>query len=435
MFPKVRKSKRTIYLDYAAATPLAPLVKEAMKPFWEKRYGNSSSLHKEGREAKSAIEIARKTIADLIGVRSSEVVFTAGGTESANLAIFGVARHFELAHKRKGHIISSVIEHRAVLSSIERLVGEGWKASFIKADSQGFIKFDQLKAAVRPDTVLISIIYANNEIGTIEPIAQIGKWLKAQNAKRKAQNLPRILFHTDACQAAGACDVNIQNLGVDLMTINGSKIYGPKQTGFLYVRSGTLLEPLIYGGGQERGLRSGTENVSGIVGLAKAFELVQKDRVKENPRLQELSNYFINLIFKYIPKVELNGPLNGNDFGFQNASLPRGREGDWQNFKTQTGQKTQMKRLPNNVNVSFIGLEGESLVLYLDAYGICASSGSACSSYSSNPYYVFKALGKPLKQARGSVRFTLGKKTTKKDIDYVMKILPLVVKDLRKSSN
>ncbi len=406
MLPKVKPSKKTIYLDYAATTYIDPQVKRAMEPFWSENYGNPSSLYKKGQEAASAVNTARKTIAGILGARPGEIIFTAGGTESINLAIFGVAREFELKNKRKGHIITSAIEHHAVLRSVEALQEEGWRASYIKVNPEGLIKLDELKTAVRPDTILISIMYANNEIGTIEPIAEIGKWLKSLNAQRTAKKLPRIYFHTDACQAAGALDLNVGRLDVDLMTVNGSKIYGPKQTGFLYVKSGVKLRPLIFGGGQENNLRSGTENVPGLVGLAEALGLAQSERPKETKRLMALREYFTNQILKKIPGALLNGPK-------------------------QQGSKSA-RRLPSNINISISGIEGEALMLYLDSYNVCVSTGSACATTRPDPSPVILAIGHSKDQAQGSVRFTLGKKTTKAELDYVLAVMPGIVKELRR---
>ncbi len=405
-----------IYLDYAAATPLDAQVKKTMQPFLEHEFANPSALYSKGRKAKKAIEDARSKIANLIGARSQEIIFTAGGTESANLAIFGVARNFEIVKKFRGHIIASAIEHHAVLNPIKHLVGEGWNASFIKVDNKGFVKLGELESAIRTDTVLISIMYANNEIGTIEPIAEIGKWLKTQNVKRKARNLHPILFYTDACQAAGALDINVNHLGVDLMTINGSKIYGPKQTGFLYVKAGTPIQPLIYGGGQERNLRSGTENVPGIVGLAKALELVQKNRHKENERLKILRDYFIRRLLNTVDSVQLNGPLENDT-----------------NAHKRNQSKIKLARLPNNINISIPGIEGESLVLYLDAFGISVSSKSACDTPHNDPSHVLVAIGRTKSEAEESIRLTLGKKTTKAKLDYVIKILPQIIRQLKKA--
>ena len=253
---------------------------------------------------------------------------------------------------------------------------------------------------------------ANNEIGTIEPVAEIGKWLKHLNTERIKNNLPKIIFHTDACQAAGFLDLNVEKLGVDLMSVNGGKIYGPKQTGFLYVRQGTDLKPLIYGGGQERGLRGGTENVAGVVGLSNALELIQKDLVKENKRLIGLRDYFITNVKKTIQGILLNGP---------DSKPLKGKE--------------LSKRLPNNINLMIKGIEGEALMLYLDSYGICVSTASACSTGSTEASHVLLAIGKSEQEAKSSIRLTLGKQTNKKEIDYVLKVLPKIVTELRKIKN
>jgi cysteine desulfurase len=404
MLPKITPSQKLIYLDYAATTPLDPQVKKVMEPFWTDYFGNPSSLYRKGREGSNAIAQARKVIAETINARPDEIIFTAGGTESINLAIFGSAR--AAMQTRKDiipHIITSSIEHHAVLHSVEALKQEGCELTIIDVDEHGFVNPKAVLAAIKTNTALISVMYANNEIGTIEPIGEIGKQLRQINAKRLEQHLPPVYFHTDACQGAGALELDVQKLGVDLLTANGSKLYGPKQTGFLYIKSGVRIKPLIYGGGQERNLRSGTENVSGIVGLAEALRLAQKNRIKESARLTKLRDYFIAQLFMKVPKIVLNGP---------------------------TGDK----RLPNNINISILDIEGEALLLYLDSYNIAMSTGSACTSTSLDPSHVILAIGRPYEYAHGSMRFTLGKDTTKTDIDYVMKVLPGVVEELRRIS-
>ena len=406
MLPKITKPKKNIYLDHAAATPLDPQVQKAMTPFWHGKFGNPSALYSEGKIAKSALDEARAEIASLINARGSEIIFTAGGTESVNLAIFGVTKNFNPT-KKKYHLITSAIEHHCVLNSFKALEGEGYKTTFVGVDDQGFIKLDELKKSVRPETIFISVMLANNEIGTIEPVIEIGKWLKGLNIERAKKSLPQIIFHTDACQAAGFLDLNVHKLGMDLMSVNGSKIYGPKQTGFLYVKSGIQLKPIIYGGGQEKDLRSGTENVAGAVGLAKAFELVQKNRDKESKRLTTLRDGFIKDIRKVIPQALLNGP----------------------------DREQLNKRLPNSINFSFKGLEGEVLMLYLDGYGISASTSSACTTASVDPSHVLLATGRNEADAKASLRLTLGKGTTKAELSYVLKVLPEVVKTLRRTTN
>ncbi len=397
MFPQIKGLKKNIYLDHAATTPLDPEVKKAMEPFWHEKFGNPSSLYQKGREAKLAIEDARNSIAGLIKARPSEIIFTAGGTESVNLAIFGVARMHP-----KAHISTSKIEHHCVIESFKVLSSEGYRTTLVDVDDKGFVDIQKLKKSVRPETVLISVMYANNEIGTIEPISEIGRWLKGENKRRFAKHQSQIVFHTDACQAAGFLDLNVNKLGVDLMSVNGSKIYGPKQSGFLYVSSGTKLKPLIYGGGQENNLRSGTENVPGIAGFAKAFELAQKNKDKESRRLLKLSDRIIKKIRKNIANIKLNGPEINN------------------------------QRLPNNINLTIKGVEGEALMFYLDSYGISASTASACSTGNIDPSHVLLAIGRSKKEAKSSIRFTLGKSTKKSDIDYLIKILPGLVKQIRK---
>lgn len=409
MLPQIKPSEKSIYLDHAATTYLDPRVKEAMEPFWDDYYGNPSSLYKKGREALNATSTARKTIAEILNCKPDEIVFTAGGSESINLAILGAARQWRLHNPTGGHIISSAIEHHAVLHSLDALKQEGFTTTLIDVDQDGFIKLDELKSTIQPDTILVSVMYANNEIGTIEPIFEIGKWLKDLNEQRIADKLPKILFHTDACQAAGALELDVQKLGVDMLSANGSKIYGPKQTGFLFLRSGVRVRPLIFGGGQEKNIRSGTENVAGIVGLAEALRLAQAEREQENKRLQELRDYFMNEIEAKVPKIVFNGP-------------------------DERKPHDKILRLPNNINVSILDIEGEALLLYLDSYNIAMSTGSACTSTSLDPSHVILAIGRPYEYAHGSMRFTLGKQTTKEDIDYVMTVLPGIVEELRRIS-
>jgi len=410
-----------VYLDHAATTYLDLRVKEAMEPYWEAEYGNPSSLYRVGRRAKDALDGARVSIAKILNCRPDEVIFTGGGTEAINLAIFGVARAYAQIPNPKsqipnptlrGHIITSKIEHHAVLHSCEALVKEGWEVTYLDVDEYGLVNPEDVRRALRPDTLLVSIMYANNEIGTIEPIqeiAQVIKEFKANRIKPIANSdskpytpNPIPLFMTDACQASGSLEMDVQKLGVDLLAFNGSKIYGPKGVGALYKKSSVRLKPLIYGGGQENQLRSGTENVSGIIGLAKALELAQQEKEKENARLLELRDYFTHRLLTEIPKVVLNGH--------------------------------PIKRLPNNINVSVLDIEGEAVILYLDSHGIYISTGSACTSTTLDPSHVILALGKPYEYAHGSLRFTLGKRTTKEDLDYVMEVFPGIVEKLRQIS-
>jgi cysteine desulfurase len=390
-------SKKIIYLDHAATTYLRPEVTKAMAPFGETRFGNPSSLYGLGREAKNAIEQSRKKVAEIFNCTPTEIIFEGSGTESDNHAIIGAA----LANQGRGkHIIVSTIEHHAVLHACEFLETMGFEVTYLPVDRDGLLKQDELKKAIRQDTILVSIMFANNEIGTIQPIHEISQIIKSSSSN-SAGSARQVLFHTDACQAAGYYNLNVNELGVDLMTINGSKIYGPKGTGVLYVRKGVMINPIIHGGGQEKNKRAGTENVAGIIGLSTALELVQKEREKESQRLAELRDKLINDLLK-IPKVVLNGHPT--------------------------------KRLPNNVNVTVMDIEGEAMLLHLDALGICASTGSACTSGDLEPSHVILALGHPYEMAHGSIRFTLGYCNTEKDIDYLMRVFPPIIKKLRAMS-
>jgi cysteine desulfurase len=375
---------KNIYLDHAATTPVAKEVLTEMLPYFSEKFANPGSLHYPGLEANKVVNEAREKIAQILNCNADEIIFTSGGTESVNLAIKGIA-----LDKKKGHIITSKIEHPAVLETCRFLEKNGFKVSYINVDNEGIINIKELENAIREDTILISVMYANNEIGTIQPIKEISKIAK--------QN--KILFHTDACQAAGL-DLDVKC--VDLMTLNGGKIYGPKGIGILYKKKEVKLQPLIHGGGQEQGLKSGTENVSGIIGFAKALELIQKNKDQENELLIELRNNFIETVLKEIPKSFLNG------------------------------HKT--KRLANNANISFLDIEGESILLHLNEKGIYVSTGSACSSNKLEVSHVLDALGLKHDAAHGSIRFTFGKSTTKKDLDYVVKELKIIIDSLRKLS-
>ena len=396
--------KRYVYMDYSSATPVDPRVKLAMEPYFSESFGNPSALYRTGRVAKDAIDTARKTIAGILNASESEIIFAAGSTEADNLALFGAVKALKSALSQGGgHIIVSAIEHHVVVNSAEALKKEGYAVSLAGVGKGGITKLDELGNLIRPDTVLVSIMYANNEIGTIQPIAKIAKIIqKAREARKADQNPLPIYFHSDAAQAAGALDLDVQKLGVDLFVVSGSKIYGPKGIAALYIRRGTRVAPIYYGGGQEGNLRSGTENVPAIVGLAEALRIAEEMKEKENARLAELRDYFIKRLTTEIPKTILNGhPAD---------------------------------RLPNNVNVSILDIEGEAAVLYLDAEGIEISTGSACTSTTLDPSHVILALGRPYEHAHGSLRFSLGRKTTKEDIDYVMEVLPQVIARLRQIS-
>lgn len=409
---------KEIYLDYAATTPVDPRVKKAMEPYWSKEFGNPSSLHRMGVAAKKALEESRKSITDILHCRPSDIVFTGGGTEAINLGIIGFSRANAQFGKPArttarpddpvgrvqsgGHMITTRIEHHAVLHSVDVLRREGFDVTTIGVSKDGVVDPKEIEHVIRPDTILVSVMYANNEIGTVQPIAEIGKIIREVRRKRIAEkNKTPLYFFTDACQAAGTLDLNVEKLGVDMLAINGSKIYGPKGIGCLYARKGIKLEPIAVGGGQEHGLRSGTENIPAIVGFAKALEIADKMRVKENGRLAKLRDWFIGELQKKIPDAALNGH--------------------------------RTLRLPNNVNISIPGIEGEAAVIYLDAKGIFCSTGSACSSVSLEPSHVILELGRSHDLAQGSLRFTLGRRTTKKDLEYALKVLAKVVKKLRKN--
>ena len=394
---------RHVYLDHAATTPTDPRVLEAMRPFFVEIFGNPSSFHSAGKEGKDALDAARSSIAEVLGVHGDEILFTSGGTESDNLAILGLCRANAGTTPGvvpRGHIVTTTIEHQAVLEAISHLEKkEGFEVTYLPVDSQGRVDPEAVEKAIRPDTLLVSIMYANNEIGTIEPTSEIGNHIQKL---RQANGSKFPYFHTDACQAAGALDLTVEKLHVDLLTLNGSKIYGPKGVGLLYIKRGIKLQPLQFGGAQEKGIRPGTENVAGIVGLAKALETAQEESQKENARLVPLRDKLIEGILKTISKTRLNGHPS--------------------------------ERLPNNVNISIMDIEGEAMVLYLDARGVYASTGSACTSASLDPSHVILALGMPYEVAHGSVRFTLGRETTTADIDYVLEVLPPLVEKLRTMS-
>ena len=383
-------SKRRIYLDHAAGTPVAPEVAKAMEGCIKDVFGNPSSIHREGVSAKTALKDAREKVAKVLSVKADEIVFTGSGSESINLAILGTVRASKI---KNPHIITTAIEHKAVLETAHTLEKEGVSITYLPVDINGLVKVADVLRAVKPETVLVSIMYANNEIGTVEPIIKIGSILK--------EKFPNVYFHTDACQAGGMLPLSVERMRVDLLTLNGSKIYGPKGVGALFVRRGTKIEPIIYGGGQEHKLRAGTENVVGIVGFALALELAEKLRKKESKRLTLLRDYLIKRILTEIPDTELNGH-------------PK-------------------ERLPGNVNISFKGIPGEKLVLYLDAKGVAVGTGSACETANPKPSHVILALGKSKESALSTIRFSLGRSTTKKDLDYVMSILPGIVEKLRKA--
>lgn len=380
---------RSIYLDYAATTPTHPEVVKTMLPYFTDAFGNPSSIYSYGQEAKGAIEEARGKVADLIRAQSEEIVFTSGGTEADNFAIKGVA----YAKEPKGnHIITSSIEHHAVIETCKFLERRGFRVTYLPVDEYGLVEPDDVKRAITDKTILISVMHANNEIGTIEPIAEIGRIAREAG----------IYFHTDAVQAVGHIPVNADELGAALLSMSAHKLYGPKGVGALYIRKGTKLIPFMHGGEQERRRRASTENVPGIVGFGKAVELAQQEMTEEAKRLAYFRDQLIKGLLEQIDHTRLNGH--------------------------------PVKRLPNNVNVSVDFVEGESMLLNLDLEGICASTGSACSSSSLEPSHVLLALGLSHEQAHGSLRFTLGKWTTEEEIGRVLEVLPLVVAKLRAMS-
>ncbi len=385
-------NRKRIYLDYAATTPVAKEVLEAMLPYFSDKFGNPSSIHSRGQEARKALNDSYHRVAELLGCGVSEIVFTSGGTESDNLALRGVMH--AAAKEGKNHLIVSKIEHPAVYKTAEVLAEDGFKVDFLSVNEEGTVKLKELEKLITDKTALVSIMYANNEIGTIEPIKEISELIKRKN--------PHTLFHTDAIQAFNYLDCCVENLGVDLMSLSAQKLYGPKGVGLLYVRKGVRLDPVQTGGGQELGKRAGTENLPGIVGMVKAMELADQVKIAEKMRLQELRNRLIEGIQSRIDGVHLSGSLEN--------------------------------RLPNNVNFCFDRIEGEGLVMSLDVEGVMVSTGSACSSRRLEPSHVLLALGISPRLAQGSLRLTLGRDTKGEDIDYVLSILPPVVDRLRSIS-
>ena len=381
-----------IYLDHAGTTPMDPRVFDAMRPYFTELYGNPSSVHTIGQEAKYALDNARERVAEVLGCRSSEVVFTSGGTEADNAALHGVATAL---HETGNHLITSGVEHHAVLHTCQYLENRGYEVTYLPVDEFGMISPESVYNAIGPRTTLVSIMYANNEIGTINPIPDL-----AAAVRRRAEELDRtIVLHTDAVQAAGFLDLNVRRLGVDMLSLSGHKFYGPKGTGVLYLRRGTPYLPLLLGGGQERERRSGTENIAGIVGLARALELADGEREGAAAHCAALRDRIIQWAAAHLPDTALNGHPT--------------------------------RRLPNNVNFSFPGVEGESILLGLDMKGIAASSGSACSSGSLEPSHVLLALGQTAELARSSLRITLGKENTDAEVDWLLAALADLVPRLR----
>jgi len=380
---------KAIYLDYAATTPVDAEVIEAMLPYFRDTFGNPSSIHSFGQQAHSAVEDAREKLASFLGAKPIEIVFTGGGTESNNFAIKGIA----WANRKKGnHIITSAIEHHAVLEPCHFLEREGFEVTFLPVDAQGLVDPSDVAKAISDRTILVSIMHANNEIGTLQPIADIGKIARERS----------ICFHTDAVQTFGRMPFTVGDLNVDLLSLSAHKLYGPKGVGALFVRQGTRLEPHMHGGEQEGKRRASTHNVPGIVGLAKAVELAEKAMAEEDTRITGLRNRLTCGIFDRIDRVRLNGHPE--------------------------------KRLANNVNISIEYCEGEAMILSLDLMGIACSTGSACSSTSVEPSHVLRAIGLSVEETRGSLRFSLGRYTEESQIDQVLEVLPKIVKRLRAMS-
>jgi cysteine desulfurase len=380
-------SKRNVYLDHSATTPVREEVVEAMLPFYQELYGNPSSVHAPGRTVRRALEEAREKTAQALGSEPTEIFFTAGGTESNNITLRGAAKK----RGKPGHIITSSIEHHAVLDVCSDLAAEGHRVTFLPVDRYGQINIEQLQQAITPETFMISIMAANNEIGTLQPLAAIGEVARDH----------KILFHTDAVQMVGQLPINLKQLNVDFLSLSAHKFNGPKGIGALYMRKGAKVTPLYCGGGQERKVRPGTENVPGIVGLSRALELSVAEMADKQKRLEKMRNRMITGLLK-ISETILNGHPE--------------------------------ERLPNNVNVSFKHIEGEAVLLSLDLEGIAASSGSACSSGSLDPSHVLSAIGLDHPTAHGSIRFSLGRGNTEEDIDYLLEVVPRVVDKLRRIS-
>ena len=380
---------QVIYLDNAATTKVAPEVGEAMLPYFTENYGNPSSVYGFAAKNKEAITKQREIIANALGASKEEIYFTAGGSESDNWALKATAE----AYKTKGnHIITTKIEHHAILHTAEYLAKQGYEITFLDVDEDGMVKIDELKAAIRPTTILISVMFANNEIGTIQPIREIGAIAKENG----------ILFHTDAVQAFGQVPINVDDYHIDMLSASGHKLNGPKGIGFLYIRKGLKLRSFVHGGGQERKRRAGTENVPGIIGIGTATDRAMRTMKERTARETELRDYLIERILDEVPYTRLNGHPS--------------------------------KRLPNNTNFSFRFIEGESLLIMLDMKGICGSSGSACTSGSLDPSHVLLAIGLPHEIAHGSLRLTLSEDTTKEEIDYVVESVKEIVARLRSMS-
>jgi cysteine desulfurase len=378
-----------IYLDHASTTPADPEVVAAMAPWHTEEFGNPSTVYSLGLTAAQAVGEARESIAQTLGAEAEEIYFTSGGTESDDWAILGTAE----AQQNKGrHLVTSTIEHHAILESMEYLEKHGYEITRVPVSSGGLVDPDDVRKALRPDTILVSIMHANNEVGTVEPIAEIGKITREAG----------VLFHTDAVQSAGKLPLDVNELGVDMLSVSGHKLYGPKGVGLMYLRKRTRISPLLHGGGQERGRRAGTTNVPGIIGMAKAFELARARMSDDAAREAALRDRLWEGLSANIEAISLNGDMT--------------------------------HRLPNNLNVRLEGIEGESMILMLDMEGICVSSGSACTTGSLEPSHVLLGMGIPAEKAHGSLRVTLGRSTTEENIDFFIKVFPPIVARLREMS-
>ena len=397
-----------VYLDFNATTPVEPEVLDAMLPYFSAEFGNAASIHTFGQKSRAAVETARERVAALIGARPQEIVFTSGGTESDNHAIFGIVAQPLLptlseaeGSSPKGavrsrqigrHIITSVIEHEAVLNACQALEKEGIRVTYLRTDREGQIELEELHRAIRPETILITIMHANNELGSVQPLEEIGRIAAEAD----------VYFHTDAVQSAGKIPINVDALGVDLLSISGHKLYAPKGIGALYVRSGTRLRQLLYGGHHQRGFRPGTENVAGIVGLGKAAEIARQTLAEDAQRVSTLRDKLQQGLLQRVPQSRVNG-----------GAAPR---------------------TPNTTNLVFPGVEGEALLIALDLKGLACSTGAACSSGAVEPSHVLTAIGLPPEEARASLRFSLGRHTTSADIDFALNVVPAAVAQLRELS-
>jgi cysteine desulfurase len=389
---------KRVYLDYNATTPVEPEVLNAMLPYFSGEFGNAASIHTPGQRARAAVETAREQVAALIGARAQEIVFTSGGTESDNHAIFGVVgQAFLPVPSSKNpdpspHIITTAIEHEAVLNACQALEKSGVHVTFLAPNPQGQIDLDELQQAVRPETVLITVMHANNELGTVQPLEEIGRIAKEQD----------IYFHADAVQSAGKVPIDVNKLGVDLLSLSAHKFYGPKGIGALYIRSGTRLRQLLYGGHHQRGFRPGTENVAGIVGLGKAAEIARKSLADDARRVSALRDKLQQGLLHSVPQSRVNGSAS--------------------------------PRTPNTTNIVFPGLEGEALLIALDLKGLACSTGAACSSGAVEPSHVLTGIGLPPEEARASLRFSLGRHTSEEEIEFALQVVPAAVEQLRELS-